>query len=120
MSKKKLVGGIAGSAAAVAAATALIMTTPGGREVEFTYEITDKNEYVTEMRIDAPEELSVDIVELNLNGTFVDKTLLPDGKLTSAPIVFEDLSNLDIKLYRLGTVIGTAKFEDGMLKGEVY
>lgn len=119
MASKRYAAGIAGGAAAAVAAAALIMGSSGGTEIELTYEITQKNEYVTEMRIEAPDELSADIAELDLNGAEVDKTLLPDGKFESAPIVFSDLSNLEIKLYRLGEQVGTARFEDGALRGEI-
>ncbi len=117
--KAKTIGGVSGGIAAAAAAVALVMTSTGGSSAEIKYEIIQKNEYVTEMRIDVPEELSADIAELDVNGAEVCKTLLPDGKFESAPIVFSALDNLEIKLYRLGKEIGKASFSGNSFKGEV-
>ncbi len=119
MSKKKKAAGIAGGAAAVAAAVALIATTPGSKDVELSYDIFSMSEYVTVMKIDAPEETGADIAELCVNGEVVDKTLLPNGEFKSIPLVFEDLSRLEIRLYSIGQRVGTARFEGETLNAEV-
>ncbi len=117
--KTKAIGGVSGGIAAAAAAAALVMTSTGGSSVAIKYEIVPKNEYVTEMKIDVPKECSADIAELNINGAEVCKTLLPDGKFTSAPIVFSSLDHLEITLYRLGKEIGKAHFDGSGFSGEV-
>lgn len=85
--------------------------------LKITYELTKENEYVTTMEIDVPEEISADIAELYVNGIYVDKTLLPtENKLRSSPIVFTDEKRLEIKLFKLGEHIGTARLDEGVIK----
>ena len=115
MNKKQ--GIIGGTAAACAAA--LIMTMSGGQVAEIDYEIIPQNEYVYTMTIDVPDELNVDIVELLLNDTEVDKVCLPENSFASVPLVFENLENLELKLYRRGRCVGTAEFEGMTLTAEV-
>lgn len=111
---KKRTKAIGGAVAAAAAATALIATNPAAdKEVNINYDIHPINEYVSEMTLDVPDELSADIAELYLNGTEVDKMLLPNGSIKAIPLVFSDTDNLTIKLYRLGEQIGTVEFKDG-------
>jgi len=115
MNKKKRNAGIAGGAVAVLAA--VIITLTGTQEIEIDYSITQKSEYVTVMNINVPNE-NADIASLYLNGVEVDKTLLPNGSFTAIPLVFEDLSLLEVKLYSLGEYIGSAKFEDKAVDGD--
>ena len=111
---KKRTKAIGGAVAAAAAATALIATNPAAdKEVNINYDIHPVNEYVSEMTLDVPDELSADIEELYLNGAEVDKMLLPNGSIKAIPLVFSDTDNLSIKLYRLGEQIGTVEFKDG-------
>lgn len=111
---KKRTKAIGGAVAAAAAATALIATNPAAdKEVNINYDIHPINEYVSEMTLDVPDELSADIAELYLNGVEVDKMLLPNGSIKAIPLVFSDTDNLSIKLYRLGEQIGTVEFKDG-------
>lgn len=111
---KKRTKAIGGAVAAAAAATALIATNPAAdKEVNINYDIHPVNEYVSEMTLDVPDELSADIAELYLNGVEVDKMLLPNGSIKAIPLVFSDTDNLSIKLYRLGEQIGTVEFKDG-------
>lgn len=115
MSKKTKITGTV-----VATITAALLLVSGGKkDISIDYNIYSKNEYVTVMEIDAPEEASIDIAVLYLNGEEVGKTLLPDGKFESIPIVFEDLSRLEVKLYRTGKCVGTAKFVDETLSAGV-
>ena len=110
---------IAGAGIAIAAATAITLSNFGGTDVDMEYNIYSKNEYVTVMEIDAPIEAAIDVVELYLNGEEVDKTLLPDGEFESIPMMFDDLSRLELKLYRKGERVGNAKFEDDRLIANV-
>ena len=111
---KKRTKAIGGAVAAAAAATALIATNPAAdKEVNINYDIHPINEYVSEMTLDVPDELSADIAELYLNGSEVDKMLLPNGSIKAIPLVFSDTDNLTIKLYRLGEQVGTVEFKDG-------
>lgn len=111
---KKRTKAIGGAVVAAAAATALIATNPAAdKEVNINYDIHPINEYVSEMTLDVPDELSADIAELYLNGAEVDKMLLPNGSIKAIPLVFSDTDNLSIKLYRLGEQIGTVEFKDG-------
>ena len=110
-----------GAIVAAAATTALIATNTATntKTYDIGYDINPINEYVSEMSLDVPDELSVDIVELDVNGAEADKALLPNENLKAIPLVFTDLNNLEIKLYKRGEKIGTAKFEDNKLKAVV-
>lgn len=110
-----------GAIAAAAATTALIATNTATntKTYDIGYDINLINEYVSEMSLDVPDELSVDIVELDVNGAEADKALLPNENLKAIPLVFTDLNNLEIKLYKRGEKIGTAKFKDNKLKAVV-
>ena len=110
-----------GAIAAAAATTALIATntTTNTKTYDIGYDINPINEYVSEMSLDVPDELSVDIVELDVNGAEADKALLPNESLKAIPLVFTDLKNLEIKLYKRGEKIGVAKFKDNKLKAVV-
>ena len=47
----------------------------------------------------------------------MDTALIPtQPSFFSIPIVFEKLENLEIKLYRMGEQVGSARFIDGILK----
>lgn len=113
MNKKQKIA--RGAVAAVVATGAVMLALGGGETVNLDYNIYSDNEYTSIMEIDVPKEASIDIVELYLNGEEVDKTLLPDGEFESIPMMFEDLSRLNFKLYRRGEQVGTAKFEDDKL-----
>ena len=110
-----------GAIAAAAATTALIATntTTNTKTYDIGYDINPINEYVSEMSLDVPDELSIDIVELDVNGAEADKALLPNESLKAIPLVFTDLKNLEIKLYKRGEKIGVAKFKDNKLKAVV-
>lgn len=110
-----------GAIAAATATTALIAasTATNTKTYDIGYDINPINEYVSEMSLDVPDELSVDIVELDVNGAEADKALLPNENLKAIPLVFTDLNNLEIKLYKRGEKIGVAKFEDNKLKAVV-
>lgn len=114
--KTKIIGG---AAAAAVAASAVALSGVGVEKYDIDYHLTAVNEHVTEMSLDASEEMGADIVVLKVNGAEVDTTLLPNGKLTSIPIVFSDLDNLSLDLYQRGRKIGTAEFNDKTLTAEV-
>lgn len=110
-----------GAIAAAAATTALIATNTATntKTYEIEYDIHPINEYVSEMSLDVPDEISADIIELDVNGAEADKALLPNDSLKAIPLVFSDLNNLEIKIYKRGNQIGTAKFENERLKAVI-
>lgn len=84
---------------------------------EIKCEFYEKNNYTKSLKINVPDDLSIDIATLYVNTAEVDSTLIPtEAEFTSIPIVFEDKENLEIKLYRMGEEVGTARFIDGILK----
>ncbi len=84
---------------------------------EIGYSFTHENDRAKTITIDVPEYLSADIVTMYVNGAEVSTVLLPGNpNFTTIPVVFEDLSNIEFKLYRMGEEIGTARFIDDILK----
>ena len=118
---KKTTKATIGTTAAAVAATALIITNTATntKTYDIEYDIHPINEYVSEMSLDVPDEISADIIELDVNGAEADKALLPNDSLKAIPLVFSDLNNLEIKLYKRGNQIGTAKFENERLKAVI-
>lgn len=118
---KKKIKATIGTTAAAVAATALIITNTATntKTYDIEYDIHPINEYVSEMSVDVPDEISADIIELDVNGAEADKALLPNDSLKAIPLVFSDLNNLEIKLFKRGNQIGTAKFENERLKAVI-
>ncbi len=84
---------------------------------EIGYSFTSESERSKTLVIDVPDFLSADIATMYVNGAEVGTTLLPtQARFTTIPVVFEDLSNIEIKLYRMGEEIGNAHFINGILK----
>lgn len=83
---------------------------------EISYTIEKESDYATSILINASDKLSIDIIEMYFKGDIVDYCLLPNNnKITSIPLVFDNLYNLEFKLYRAGEVVGTAVIEDGKM-----
>ena len=59
--KTKIIGG---AAAAVAAASAVALSGMGIEKYDIDYHLTAVNEYVTEMTLDASEEMGADIIHI--------------------------------------------------------
>lgn len=114
--KKKITGkkAASGVVAVFAAATLAFFGLNGNTAIETKYEII-KGDKVAELVIYPPEDVGVDIVELYCNESLVTKTLLPEGRLKSIPLVFSDLKNLELKLYKRGKVEGIGKFDEDKL-----
>ena len=84
---------------------------------EIGYTLDGDNKHSERLIIDVPDELSIDIAVLYVNDVEVDTALIPtQPSFFSIPIVFEKLENLEIKLYRMGEQVGSARFIDGILK----
>lgn len=84
---------------------------------EIGYSFTYESERIKTITIDVPEYLSADIVTMYVNGAEVNTVLLPGNpNFTTIPVVFEDLSNIEFKLYRMGEEIGSARFIGDILK----
>ena len=84
---------------------------------EIGYTLDGNNKHSKRLIIDVPDELSIDIAVLYVNDVEVDTALIPtQPSFFSIPIVFEKLENLEIKLYRMGEQVGSARFIDGILK----
>lgn len=114
MNKTKKITGkkaAAGIAAAVVSATLMLFGLNGENAIEVKYNLvqTDK---ATELKIYPDEDVSVDIVELYCNGSVVTKALLPAETLKSIPFVFSDLTNLELRLYKKGDIIGVGSFNE--------
>ena len=87
---------------------------------EIPYILEKENDYATSILINASDTLSIDIVEMYFKGDLVDYCLLPNNnKITSIPLIFDNLYNLEFKLYRAGEVVGTAVIEDGKMLTDV-
>lgn len=108
ITRKKVVTGVA---AAVVSATLMLFGLNGGDAIEVKYDLVQTDE-VTELKIYPDEDISVDIVELYCNGAAVTKALLPAQTLKSIPLVFSDLTNLELRLYKKGEVIGVGNFNE--------
>lgn len=115
MSNKKK-GAITGAAAVFVVAALAMFGISGENIIEADYTITE-NGNVSEMAINLPEEIAdeTDIVELMCNDNSVTKTLMPNGKLKTIPLVFTNKENLLLRLYKQGEVIGIGKFEEEKL-----
>lgn len=114
MNKTKKITGkkaVTGIVAAVVSATLMMFGLNGENATEVKYDIVQADK-ATEMKIYPEEAESVDIVELYCNGSMVTKTLLPEGTLKSIPFVFSDLTNLELRLYKKGEVIGVGSFNE--------
>ena len=83
-------GGI--GAVAITAATLVATLTP--QTIEIPYDVYVNSQYVSEMKIDIPQEESVDLVEMYVNDSYVDNALMPDGTFKSIPLVFTYHNNL--------------------------
>ena len=84
---------------------------------EIGYSFTNESKRSKTLVIDVPDFLLADIATMYVNKAEVGTTLLPNqARFTTLPVVFEDLSNIEIKLYRMGEEIGNAYFIDGILK----
>lgn len=83
---------------------------------EIPYILEKESDYATSILINASDTLSIDIVEMYFKGDLVDYCLLPNNnKITSIPLIFDNLYNLEFKLYRAGEVVGTAVIDGKML-----
>lgn len=101
-------GGI--GAVAITAATLIATLTP--QTIEIPYDVYVNSQYVSEMKIDIPQEESVDLVEMYVNDSYVDNALMPDGTFKSIPLVFTNHNNLTFKMYKQGNVCGTGSFNE--------
>jgi len=79
------------------------------------YAITKLDSSRSEFSVDIPETLSADMFELYLNYQYIDKQLLPLGKVIGPPLIFTDIKSLEVRIIKLEQVIGIGKFEDGVL-----
>lgn len=109
--QKKITATVSGLAAAATVAISSIGIMSMNTE-ELNYSINAINQYRYELTIDEPKSESIDKVELYCNDGLVDYTLLPDGSLNSVPLIFSNLDNLKIKMYKQGEEVGSAKFDE--------
>ena len=117
--KNKKKKGLAAGASAMIAAVALLIAS-NGSSIEGTYEITNINPYESEMRISTPTEFKPDIAVLKLNDMEVTKILLPNGVISTYPLVISQPERLSMDMYIRGEKAATASFEEnGILKIEL-
>lgn len=108
---KKVTTLSSGIGAAIIAAGTLVGTlTP--HKVEVPYEMNVTSQYITEMTFNIPQEENVDLVEMYVNESYVDNTLMPNGSFKSIPLVFNNLDNVTFKMYKQGDQIGTGEFDE--------
>ena len=105
---KKVVIGIT---SVVASAALALFGLSGQDAVEVKYDLVQVDN-ATELKIYPDEDVSVDIVELYCNDSVVTKALFPTQTLKSIPFVFSDLTNLELRLYKKGDVIGVGSFNE--------
>jgi len=97
------------------------LTTPelfgisGNTIVEGTYIIKNIDKIRSELSIDIPKSLSADLYEIYLNGQYVDKQLLPSGKIIAPPLIFTMPDILEVRIYKLQEVIAVATFKNDKL-----
>lgn len=116
--KTKTISGVAGAAVVAAGITAGVTLT-GTDEIDLYYSLHSENNYTQTMTLEIPSNFTADIAELQLNGAEVTKCVLPQGELTTLPIVYTDLSNLQVKFYKLNNYVGEGKFEGDKLVATV-
>ena len=105
---KKVVIGIT---SVVASAALALFGLSGQDAVEVKYDLVQVDN-ATELKIYPDEDVSVDIVELYCNDSVVTKALFPTQTLKSIPFIFSDLTNLELRLYKKGDVIGVGSFNE--------
>lgn len=107
--KRSIFGGIVGTIVVTAAVGTSLLSTPS---INIDYDINNVNEYVTQLSIEEPKNEDIDLIELYCNDKLVDKSIFPDGSFQSVPLIFTNLNNLEIKMYKQGQYVGSAKFND--------
>lgn len=84
------------------------------------YELRDESEFAKSIVIHPDDNLSIDIIEMYLGDALIDYCLIPNTNyITSIPIMFEDLSYLEFKMYRAGTQVGSGVIRDGVMLSNV-
>lgn len=114
MNKTKKITGkkaVTGIVATVVSATLMLFGLNAEDAIEVKYDLVH-TDAVTELKVYPDEDASVDIVELYCNGSVVTKALLPTETLKSIPFVFSDLTNLELRFYKKGDVIGVGSFNE--------
>jgi len=81
--------------------------------VDGTYAVKKVDKNKSEFSIVVPAKLSADMYELYLNRQFVDKQLLPNGKIVAPPLLFTVPELLEVRIIKLQKVIGIGRFKDG-------
>lgn len=84
--------------------------------VNATYEISKIDSNRTGLKIKVPDKLGADMFELYLNKQYIDKQLLPDGRIIAPPLVFTDKNTLEIRIIKLNKVIGIGNFKNDKLE----
>jgi len=87
----------------------------GNTIVEGTYAIKKIDKNRSEFAIDIPISLSADLYELYLNGQYVDKQLLPSGRIIAPPLIFTMPELIELRIYKLQKVIAVGRLENGKL-----
>lgn len=77
------------------------------------YSVENINDYIAKIEIIPPEKESIDLIEMYVNDQFVTQTILPNGQpMTTIPLIFNELSTIEFKLYNKGKVEGIASFDE--------
>lgn len=83
--------------------------------VEGAYLIHKIDGNKSDLSITVPDELSADIYELYLNGQYVDKQIIQQGKIIAPPIIFTMPDLLEVRIFKLQEVIAIGRFENDKL-----
>lgn len=110
MNKKKVASGAVGITCAAVLVSAII----ANQGINLPYTISG-DEYVKTLTIDVPEKVGTDVCELYVNDQFVAVDIMPGGKLQAHPMVFSNLENTTVKMYKKGEHTGDAEFKDNKL-----
>ena len=126
MKINKKQGGILGGTLAVLLSAAIALFSSGDPSITMenfkgelietsTYEIVQKHEYLSEMTIDLDDTVLAGTAELVLYDEIVDEVQVKDlNKITfkALPIIFNPVSNLQLRLKTDGEYIAVGEFTD--------
>ena len=101
-----------------------VATTPDIDLTDYTtqipFELRNESDFAKSIVVNPDDKLSIDIIEMYLGDSLVDYCLIPNTNyITSVPIMFEDLSYLEFKLYRAGEQVGSAVIRDGVMLSNI-
>lgn len=127
MKINKKQGGILGGSLAVLLSAAIALFSGGSSDINMdnfkgeliesnTYVVEQKHEYLSEMNIDIDGQVLAGTAELVLFDEIIDEVQVKDlNKVTfkALPIIFNPVSNLQLRLKSDGEYVAVGEFTDG-------